>query len=82
MNVVMDDATEVYIKDDKASVPLGMSVFLLLDWPLTVCRPNSPQRREHYVDTTLAALVKMLLLSGFEVPKSLRRQVIYITIAW
>jgi hypothetical protein len=57
MNVVMDDATEVYNKDDKASVPLGMPAFLLLRWPLTRCRPNSPQRREHHVDTTLATLV-------------------------
>jgi hypothetical protein len=30
MNVVMDDATEVYTKDDRASVPLGAPIFLLL----------------------------------------------------
>ncbi|KAG8783900.1 mRNA splicing protein sme1 [Serendipita sp. 397] len=48
MNVVMDDATEVYAKEDRPSVPLGELFLVAGLWSERGYRENSSQRRKYY----------------------------------
>lgn len=61
MNIVIDEAAEVYVKDAKPRRDLGMEIRSLVQLVLTPFRTNHAQRRQHHTNPASRIILSQVL---------------------